>query len=327
MSEMSKTRVSILMVAYKAADTIIAAMDGALSQTISCEIIVSDDASPDDTFAIMQRHAANYSGIHTLIIRRNDPNQGVTQHLNTLMAMATGDIFVLMAGDDVSYPQRAAETLQAFEEHPQAFVLGSGCDEVDMQDQFIRQRSRDLPATFSLGYFSKVGKLSTILGATMAIRREVYDTFGPLRGSVEDNVLTLRGALLGGGLCLENALIRYRQNPNSLGNWLFARGDKSAEAFRKRYTRTSTMYLAIADDLEHSISLMPEIDRQQQHTAMQIINIYRLEAEARTAILDKPRSQWLSPIWRGLKQSGLRRKSFERAFKLLLPKRWFGMKV
>jgi glycosyltransferase involved in cell wall biosynthesis len=326
MSDISRNHVSILMVAYKASDTIIAAMDGALSQTIPCEIIVSDDCSPDDTYSLMQSHAEKYQGPHTLIVRKNNPNQGVTQHLNTLMSLASGDIFVLMAGDDVSYPQRVAETLQAFDNNPQVFVLGSGCDEVDMQDVFIRRRTHELPEKFFLEYFAKVGKLATLLGATMAMRREVYSVFGPLRGSVEDNVMTLRGALLGGGLCLDSALIRYRQNPNSLGNWLFARGDKSAEAFRKRYQRTSIMYLAIADDLEHCISLMPEIDQQQRHAALQIINIYRLEAEARTAILDKPRSQWISPIWRGLKQPGLRRKSFERAFKLLLPKRLFGMK-
>jgi glycosyltransferase involved in cell wall biosynthesis len=327
MSTAFDTRISILMMAYKASDTIVAAMDGALSQTIACEIIVSDDGSPDDTFSIMQAHAENYRGPHTLIVRRNEPNQGITQHLNTLMGLASGDIFIVMAGDDVSYPQRAIETSRAFAANPGAFVLGSSSDEVDMHDAFIRRRPRDLPATFSLMYFAKVGKLATILGATMAFRREIYDRFGPLRGSVEDNVITLRGALLGGGVFLDQALIRYRQNPDSLGNWLFARGDKSPQAFRKRYQRTSIMYLAIADDLEYSLSQVKDVKADDRQAAEQIIRIYRLEAEARTAILDKPRSQWISPIWRGLKQTGLRRKSFERAFKLLLPKRWFGMKA
>lgn len=44
----------------------------------------------------------------------------------------------------------------------------------------------------------------------------------------------------------------------------------------------------------------------------------------REAVLDKPRSQWLAPLWRGLRHPGLRRKSAERAFKLLLPRRLFG---
>jgi len=50
----------------------------------------------------------------------------------------------------------------------------------------------------------------------------------------------------------------------------------------------------------------------------------RIEADMREAILDKPRHQWLGPLWRGLRHPGLRRKSAERALKLLLPRRWFG---
>lgn len=317
--------VTILVLAYKAEDTIVAAIDGALAQTVPCEIIISDDASPDNTFNIARSHSANYSGEHRVIVRRNEVNLGVTAHLNSLLEMASGAIIMFMAGDDISYPQRVSETIKAFDENPETYVMGSACDEIDMQGKPLRYRVRALPERFNLRYFATVGKMATLLGAAMAFRREIFDRFGPLRGSVEDNVLTLRGALLGGGLCLPNALMQYRQNPQSLGNWLFARGDKSSEAFRRRYERTCAMYLAIADDLEACLSKMP-FPPEQVKAAKSIINIYRLEAEARTAILNKPRKYWLGPIWRGLRQPGLRRKSFERAIKLFLPKSWFGLK-
>lgn len=317
--------ITILVLAYKAEDTIVEAINGALAQTLPCEIIISDDASPDQTFSIALAHCADYSGCHQIILRRNEVNQGVTAHLNTLLGLAKGDIVMFMAGDDISYPHRALAMLKAFEQNPDVFVMGSACDEIDMAGQPLRYAVRALPERFNLQYFAEVGKMATLLGAAMAFRRELFDFFGPLRGSVEDNVLTLRGAMLGGGLCIPEALIQYRQNPNSLGNWLFARGDKSAEAFRRRYERTCAMYVAIADDLENclrQITLPPE----QVETSRVIINIYRLEAEARLAILNKPRSQWCGPIWRGLKQRGLRRKSLERAIKLFLPKSWFGLK-
>ena len=317
--------ITILVLAYKAQETIVAAIDGALAQTVPCEIIISDDASPDNTFAVAKSHCANYSGDHRVVVRRNEVNQGVTSHLNGLLGMANGAIIMFMAGDDISYPHRVSETIKAFDENPEAFVMGSRCDEIDMQGNPLRYAVRALPERFSLRYFAEVGKLATLLGAAMSFRREIFDRFGPLRGSVEDNVLTLRGALLGGGLCLPTALIQYRQNPQSLGNWLFARGDKTSQAFRRRYERTCAMYLAIADDLEGCLdkaSFTPE----QVKTAKNIINIYRLEAEARTAILNKPRMEWLGPIWRGLRQPGLRRKSLERAIKLFIPKSWFGLK-
>ena len=49
-----------------------------------------------------------------------------------------------------------------------------------------------------------------------------------------------------------------------------------------------------------------------------------LSFEQRMAMIDRPRSQWLAPIWRGLNMPGLRRKSAERALKLLLPRGMFG---
>ncbi len=326
MNSHDKPRICILMFAYNAADTIIDALDGALSQTVACEILVSDDASPDETFAIASQHAASYSGQHKLSVRRNAANLGLTRHFNTVLALTDADLIVFMAGDDISYPQRVAELVQTFQNHPEAYVVGSGWDEVDMQNRLIRRRGRNLPSAFSLHYIARAGRFATLVGATMAIRREVFTTFGPVHGAVEDNVMTLRGALLGGGMCLDDALVRYRQNPNSLSQWLFARGDTSDDAFRKRYQRTSAMYLAIAADLEHCLQVLPGVSAKIRHDAEQIIRIYRLEAEARTAILDKPRLQWLSPIWRGLLQPGMRRKSLARSLKLFIPKRFFGLK-
>lgn len=320
-------RISIIMLAYNAADTIIAAIDGALSQTIACEIIISDDASPDDTYNIAVNYTEAYVGLHKLIVRRNATNLGLTKHFNTVLEISKGNVIVFMAGDDISYPTRVAEIMQEFENNTNVFVVGSGWDEVDIQNQLIRHRSRNLPATFSLQHFSNAGSMATLVGATMAIRREVFFTFGPIQGMVEDNVLTLRGALLGGGSCLDSQLVRYRQNPNSLGQWLFARGDTSDQAFRKRYQRTISMYLAIADDLEHCLRILPTIKTIDRHNAEQIVKIYRLEAEARAAILDKPRHQWLSPIWRGFLQPGMRKKSLARSIKLFIPKRLFGLKA
>jgi hypothetical protein len=52
--------------------------------------------------------------------------------------------------------------------------------------------------------------------------------------------------------------------------------------------------------------------------------MYELEAEMREVILEQPRRRWIAPLWRGLRHPGLRRKSAERALKLLLPRGVFG---
>ena len=131
--------------------------------------------------------------------------------------------------------------------------------------------------------------------------------------------------MLGRGLCLDQALVDYRQNPDSLGNWIFARGDTSPDRFRRRYERTVRMYRDVANDIEAALAHLPGLSPERHRLARQVIAMYRIEADARSAILDQPRLAWLGPIWRGLRQPGLRRKSAERALKLFLPRRWFGL--
>jgi hypothetical protein len=55
-----------------------------------------------------------------------------------------------------------------------------------------------------------------------------------------------------------------------------------------------------------------------------LAGMYELEAEMREVILEQPRRRWIAPLWRGLRHPGLRRKSAERALKLLLPRGVFG---
>jgi len=318
--------VSVLLIAYRASDTIVAAIDAALAQTVPCEIIVSDDCSPDDTFAVAQRHLAGYAGPHRVSVRQCARNCGVSAHLSELFALAQGRIFVIMAGDDLARPQRVAATLAAFDANPDVYALGSVVDEIDLQGRPLRQGVRHMPAQFGLDYFVRAGKLVTLLGASLALRREVFERFGPLRGSAEDNILTVRAALLGRGLCLDQALIDYRQNPEGLGSWLFARHDETPQRFRRRYERTVRMYRDVADDIEAAITHLPELSPPRRVLAQRVVRLYRIEADARSAILDRPRREWLGPIWRGLREPGLRRKSAERALKLLLPRRWFGLR-
>ena len=106
---------------------------------------------------------------------------------------------------------------------------------------------------------------------------------------------------------------------------MFARQEARAQARRRRYERTIAFYRGTADDLDHCIAQLPDLQGQRLRDARDLVAMYRLEADAREAILLRPRRQWLAPIWRGLLQRGLRRKSAERALKLLLPRRLLGV--
>jgi hypothetical protein len=84
------------------------------------------------------------------------------------------------------------------------------------------------------------------------------------------------------------------------------------------------MYRDIAADQRRCVAARPDLPRERRELGLALAAMYELEAEMREVILDRPRRQWLGPLWRGARHPGLRRKSLERALKLLLPRRMFG---
>ena len=321
---MTAPRATVLLLAYHTAALVEAAIAGALAQTVPCRIIVSDDCSPDGTGERIERALAGYQGPHEVRVFRNPANLGLGAHLSARMADACGEIVVLMAGDDVSYPDRVQRMLDVFDADPNVMVVGGGYDRVDDDGNDLGLGHARVPPRFDIHHFANAGRFTTLLGASMAFRREVFERFGPLRAVVEDNALTMRAMLLGTGVQVQAPLIRYRISATSLSGWVFARGDRSSDAFIRRYRRMVRMYRDVADDLDHALTRVDGLPADRIRAGRQLAGMYRLEAEQREVILDRPRREWIAPLWRGIVRPGLRRKSIERAAKLLLPRAWFG---
>lgn len=315
---------TILVIAYRNEATIAEALRSALAQTVQCEIIVSDDSGGDRTLDVAREVLAGYSGPHRVTVRSTPRNLGLCAHLTELAQLATGDVLVCFAGDDASYPQRVAKLLDRFAAHPQAQIVGSHVDDVDAQGTLLEARTRGTPATIDQRWLLHRGKLAAVLGASMAIRRTLLTGFPPLQGRVEDNMLTLRAVLAGECHCLPDALLAYRRHENNLGDWVFDRSGRGWDGFERRQRRVLAMYREIAADQERCVEARPDLPADRRALGLQLAGMYALEAEMREAILDRPRREWLGPLWRGLRHPGLRRKSAERALKLLLPRRLIG---
>lgn len=316
---------TVLLMTWRDERFIDEALAAAVAQTVPCEIIVSNDASDDATHARAEAFAAAYRGPHRLVVRRNVRNLGVAGHVNAVVPMASAPVLVMMAGDDVSGPDRVARLLAVFDAEPGVMAIGSGFTAIDADGAPVALRMRGLPARFGIDHFVDAGRLIGLLGASLALRREVFHAFGPLRGPIEDNALSLRAALLGRCAWLDAPLLRYRQHAGSVSAGVFARGEDAAVAKRRRYERTIAFYRGTADDLEACLGASVPLPEGTRRDAADVARMYRLEAEAREALLSRPRVAWLGPIVRGLAQRGLRRKSAERAFKLLVPRRWLRL--
>lgn len=315
---------TVLVIAYRMQHTIAEALRSVLAQDVPCEIVVSDDCSGDDTLAIAASIAAEHAGPHRITVRSTARNLGLCAHLNELATLAQGEILVFQAGDDVAYPHRVACLLQAFVEHPQTQVVGSAVDDIDEEGRLLAARVRGLPKRMDQRAFLRRGRMQTVLGASMAVRRELLTALPPLEGPVEDNMLSLRAALVGECRCLPEVLLGYRQHGQNLNSWMFDRSGHDYPTYERRNRRVLAMYRHIAADQERCVAARPDLPPERRQLALELASMYRLEADMREALLDHPRHQWLRLIWRGLRHPGLHRKSAERGLKLLLPRRWFG---
>ena len=205
------------------------AVAGALAQTYGrLKIILSDDGSPDGTFAEIEKAVQDYDGPHRIRLNRNPKNLGLAEHVNKVMGMCSGDIICVGAGDDISLPDRVSETVAAFANFPDAAA-------VSFVDQRIDEQGKRLPPSdkaptaaeasmqnISLSMFLSEGgqaqsrfKLS---GASRAIRLTVFDDFGPLRPDcpAEDTPLLLRALYLGIIVRCDWPGILYRIHANQL---------------------------------------------------------------------------------------------------------------
>ncbi len=99
---------SILLIAFNQEKQIADVVRSALAQTYApLEIIISDDASSDATFAAIEAAIAGYSGPYKVIARRNVANCGISAHLALIAQMAQGEPCCLVAaGDDMSAQNR-----------------------------------------------------------------------------------------------------------------------------------------------------------------------------------------------------------------------------
>ena len=89
---------SVIVPVYKAADTLERCVDSLVSSGgDDLQVILSEDCSPDNSWAVCQRLAEKYSNV---VCRRNDRNRGVSYTRNQGLDMAEGKYLLFTDSDD-----------------------------------------------------------------------------------------------------------------------------------------------------------------------------------------------------------------------------------
>ena len=97
--------------------------------------MIIDDASTDNSAAILETYAAKDSRIRTF---RNEIRQGLPASLNRCLTLCYGDLIARADADDTYEPTRLAKQFAHMEAHPHLGVLSCGFHKVDHQGQRLR---------------------------------------------------------------------------------------------------------------------------------------------------------------------------------------------
>lgn len=195
------------------------AVKAAFSQTYSpLEIIISDDASTDNSAEIIRGMAKRYHGPHRIVVNINEKNLGIGEHVNKVFKMASADFLILAAGDDISAPDRTRLTVDRWlEKAKRPSMIYCGAEVIDADGNHVGKLDTALPNisrdTSKIIAYRHPRRL-LLIGACAAYAKTVISEFGPLMGDlgVEDIPLAIRASQMGGIEFIGKPLLKYRKN-------------------------------------------------------------------------------------------------------------------
>lgn len=210
----AKPLVSVLLIAYNQEKLVADAVRSVLAQTYDpLEIIISDDASSDGTFAAIEAAVRGYGGPHQVVTRRNTSNEGISAHLSRLAAMAHGELLFVAAGDDMSAPNRCERVVEYWLEHDRRPDL-IATDLADMDETgAVHERMAPTDLGTYRSFDDWVAQQPWLIGAAHTWSRRLFERFGPMMAgtAAEDQVMTFRAIVSGGALSLREPLVWYRR--------------------------------------------------------------------------------------------------------------------
>lgn len=133
-------RISVLMGIYNCASTLQEALDSLYAQTFQdFEIILCDDGSQDETYAVAERNAKEHNNV---ILVKNEKNMGLNFTLNHCLEYANTEYVARMDGDDISLPTRFEKEIKFLDEHPEYGVVSTPMEYFDENGVFMTGKGR-----------------------------------------------------------------------------------------------------------------------------------------------------------------------------------------
>ncbi|UOQ59917.1 glycosyltransferase [Leucobacter rhizosphaerae] len=306
----NRLRVSAVIACHNYGHYLDEAIRSLLAQTyLPDEIILSDDASTDESPEIMRAYAAKHPDV--IRVNLNESNRGIQTHFNEVVAMAEGDLVVIIGADNrvpANYIEAQFTALAADDTVGLAytdFALFGGRAKNDYERMLPAFQGEKLPNGVYLSDFPEYDEASAAMlregnnfihGSTM-YRRSTFDQVGGYidrKSGPED--MTLFQAMLETGLVAQKVTgtaLEYRQHSAEQANYQFSyfgelqrlREEMHAfEVLKEEYAALDTRHAGLLDEIETLRGECRELARERDELKVEVGQLSDVIASLRASL-------------------------------------------
>jgi len=253
-----RPKVSVCLATFNGAAYLAEQLDSLARQTAPPdELVVSDDASTDDTMAVLERFAARAP--FPVRLHANALNIGYADNFLRAAAMCRGDYIAFCDQDDVWRPTKLEVCLATLERTQAvlcvhtATLVDSRLQPIDRFPQGIREEGLTGPL--------QAPPMITYYGFTQVFRRTLLehlppeqrpeDNLHPGRRMAHDRWITVLANVFGTTATLPEPLVLYRQHP--------ANASGPQRRVRRRDALQRILRLASPEHQQHLATAMAEL--------------------------------------------------------------------
>jgi glycosyltransferase involved in cell wall biosynthesis len=208
-------RISAIIPAYNAQGTIIRALDSIQAQTFPCaEVIVVDDASSDETFALVQDY-------HKMPINafRLEKNTGAAAARNFGVENATGNLIAFLDADDEWLPQKLERQVEAFNQDASVTFVSCDSDLISPAGCNLGNIYRGQKVVSGVAAWKTLLADNYITTPSVLVKRDAFTEAGGFNRSLkiaEDQDLWIRLAEMGSLGYVFESLVHVHERRESL---------------------------------------------------------------------------------------------------------------
>jgi glycosyltransferase involved in cell wall biosynthesis len=236
--------VSVIIPAYNSAKVIGEAIESILNQTYrNIECIIIDDRSSDDTWETVQVYASRDTRVRAY---RNEHNLGIGGNRNKGIELARGTYICWQDGDDISINTRIERQVAYLEAHPDVGVVGGYLEFFgENTPKSIRKYPEHDAELRKLIFRYNPLAQPAILGRTESYRKAgMYDR----RYRVDEDLdMLFRIGEKYEFANVQEVVIRYRQDENSLTRSNLRLMELTTIKLRKQYARSPAYHPGFMD--------------------------------------------------------------------------------